>query len=59
MLRAYQHVPSFQAVEAEANGILAQLREKLRSRLQSLDVPPAEVLPARPSTQRAQTHARA
>ena len=36
-----------------------QLKEKLRSRLQSLDVPPAEVLPARPSTQRAQTHARA
>jgi len=43
VLRAYQHVPSFQAVEAEASEILAQLKDKLRSRLQSLDLAPAEV----------------
>ena len=43
VLRAYKHVPSFQAVEAEANEILLQLKEKLRTRLQALDVPPAEV----------------
>ena len=50
VLRAYKHVPSFQAVEAEANEILLQLKEKLRTRLQALDVPPAEVFLAPPPT---------
>lgn len=43
VLRAYQHVPSFQAVEAEASDILVQLKEKLRVRLNSLDSPASEV----------------
>ena len=43
MLRAYRHVPSFQAVEAEASDILVQLKEKLRARLNSLDSPASEV----------------
>ena len=46
VLRAYQHVASFKAVEAEAIEILLQLKDKLRARLQSLDAPAAEVCAA-------------
>ena len=42
VLRAYRHVPSFRAVETEATAILQELKEKLRARLQSRDVPAAE-----------------